>query len=102
MYSLHLLCLTGGLMVHSSGNNVDLEGFRGIYSLSYRHLNPSCQTFVLGFTALGRLLMHDRSSCLVVREDQGVRNDHILPSPSSKNNRLGDVVWGQRLTAPSK
>jgi hypothetical protein len=37
---------------------------------------------------------------LVVREDQCIRNDNVLPSSGSEDNDLGDILAGQRLNAP--
>jgi hypothetical protein len=35
----------------------------------------------------------------VVREDQCIRNDNVLPSSGSEDNDLGDILAGQRLNA---
>lgn len=45
--------------------------------------------------------MHDRSTGLVVREQQSVRNNHILPPPSSKYNDLCNIIRRQGLAAAS-
>lgn len=43
--------------------------------------------------------MHNRCSSLVVREDQAIRQHHILPPTSRKDHDFSNVRWSQRLDA---
>lgn len=45
------------------------------------------------------LPVHDSSTGLVVRKQQSIRNNHILPTSSCKNNRLGDIIRREGLTS---
>jgi hypothetical protein len=43
--------------------------------------------------------MHDRRRSLMVRENQRIRQDNILPPANSKDNNLRDILRSQRLDA---
>jgi hypothetical protein len=36
---------------------------------------------------------------LVVGENESIRNNYVLPSPSNEHNNLGDVIRGQGVAA---
>lgn len=44
--------------------------------------------------------MHDCSASLVLREDHGVGNNHVLSPASNEDNHLSDVIGCQWLAAP--
>lgn len=41
--------------------------------------------------------MHTRSASLVIRKQQSISNDDILPPSSNKHNSLGDIIRCQGL-----
>jgi hypothetical protein len=43
--------------------------------------------------------MHRRSTRLMIRKDQAVRNNDVLSSASRKDHDLGNIFWSQRLAA---
>lgn len=43
--------------------------------------------------------MHGRGAGLVIREDQTIRQNNILPPTSRENHNLCDIISRQRLTA---
>lgn len=63
----------------------------------------SC-TSVLGKPVylLARTVLHrTRETHLVLRENECVGDNNVLPSGSGENNHLGDVVGSQRFHTPS-
>lgn len=46
--------------------------------------------------------VHNSCACLMVREDQSVSDDNILPSSSGKHNGFSDIFGGQWLTPAMK
>jgi hypothetical protein len=43
--------------------------------------------------------MHRRSTRLMIRKDQAVRNNDVLSSASRKDHDLSNIFWSQRLAA---
>ena len=43
--------------------------------------------------------VNEEGSYLMTREDEGVCDDNVLPSPSSKDDYLSDIVGSQGLHA---
>jgi hypothetical protein len=55
-----------------------------------------------GFTNITQtstLLMHSRGAGLVIRENQTIRHNDILPPPSRENHNLRNIISSQRLAS---
>ena len=54
----------------------------------------------LDMRAFQEKMMRGGQSYLVLGINHGLCNDHVFPSACRENNDFGDVIGGQRVTAP--